>query len=207
MNIIPVSGPIAGKILEAIQQRTFTEHGKKPSFEETPDAKKNFILIGGTHENTAATFDTFNDNHPGAGIVIFSDSPRILPRIPADRMIFVGTRNWDPGSFHAVRERNIKHYSMHAITQESIQDICDTVMENAKNYPELYVSVDLSVLDPAFAPGASQEPGGLTARELLYFLHRLRLLKNFSAADITGIPPGASSQIVQLAAKIAAELC
>ena len=38
----------------------------------------------------------------------------------------------------------------------------------------LYVSIDLDVLDPAFAPGVSHpEPGGLTARELVDLLHGL----------------------------------
>lgn len=39
----------------------------------------------------------------------------------------------------------------------------------------LYVSLDLDALDPAFAPGVSHhEPGGLTVRELLSVLHRIR---------------------------------
>jgi arginase family enzyme len=39
----------------------------------------------------------------------------------------------------------------------------------------LYVSIDLDVLDPAFAPGVSHhEPGGLTTRELIACLQDLR---------------------------------
>lgn len=39
----------------------------------------------------------------------------------------------------------------------------------------LYVSLDLDALDPAFAPGVSHhEPGGLTVREVLSVLHRIR---------------------------------
>jgi arginase len=38
----------------------------------------------------------------------------------------------------------------------------------------LYVSVDLDVLDPAYAPGVSHwEPGGLTTRELLTMLQAI----------------------------------
>ena len=38
----------------------------------------------------------------------------------------------------------------------------------------LYVSLDLDVLDPAFAPGVSHhEPGGMSTRELLKVLHNL----------------------------------
>jgi agmatinase len=40
--------------------------------------------------------------------------------------------------------------------------------------PPLYLSLDLDVLDPAFAPGISHfEPGGLATREVLQILHAL----------------------------------
>ena len=39
----------------------------------------------------------------------------------------------------------------------------------------LYVSLDLDALDPAFAPGVSHhEPGGLSVRDLLNVLHRIK---------------------------------
>ena len=39
----------------------------------------------------------------------------------------------------------------------------------------VYVSLDLDVLDPAFAPGVSHpEPGGLSTREVIGFLQRLK---------------------------------
>ena len=37
----------------------------------------------------------------------------------------------------------------------------------------VYVSIDLDVLDPAFAPGTGPNPGGLTSRELLYLVRKL----------------------------------
>ncbi len=199
MNLISVPGPIAGRIIEEINQNKPNEQGRMPKFEQVKEAKTNFIMVGGSFDTTVATFDTFSDNHPGAGIIHFTATPKIMGNIPFDRMIFVGTRN-------NLRDTKVKQYSMHAIMQEGIQDICDAVMEASKDYPALYISVDLGVLDPAFAPGVSVEHGGLSARELLYFLHRLRLLKNFSAADITGILPGANNQVTQLAAKLISEL-
>ncbi len=206
MKLITVPGPVAEKILEALQQRTTTEHGRTPIVEQVPDAREHFIMIGGTPATTEATFDTFTDAHPGAGIVRFSATPRLVSQIPPDWQLFVGSRVWSRDVQSGPRSTSIRTYPMHVIAQEGIKDICDTVMESAKDFPALYVSIDLSVLDPAFAPGASAEPGGLTTRELLYFLHRLKLLKNFSAADIVGVPPAASSELIQLAAKIIAEL-
>jgi agmatinase len=42
----------------------------------------------------------------------------------------------------------------------------------------VYVSLDIDVLDPAFAPGTgTPEPGGLTSRELIHFLRELHRLE------------------------------
>jgi len=44
----------------------------------------------------------------------------------------------------------------------------------------LYISLDLDVLDPAYAPGVSHhEPGGLSTRELIHIIHRIK-------ADVVG---------------------
>jgi agmatinase len=53
----------------------------------------------------------------------------------------------------------------------------------------VYVSVDIDVLDPAFAPGTgTPESGGLTARELLMMLRATRTL-NVVGADIVEVAP------------------
>jgi len=51
----------------------------------------------------------------------------------------------------------------------------------------VYVSVDIDVLDPAFAPGTgTPEAGGLTSRELLAML---RAVDNLAGADIVEVSP------------------
>ena len=53
----------------------------------------------------------------------------------------------------------------------------------------VYVSVDIDVLDPAFAPGTgTPEAGGLTSRELLSVLRSLSRL-NLVGADIVEVAP------------------
>lgn len=42
----------------------------------------------------------------------------------------------------------------------------------------IYISIDMDVLDPAFAPGVSSPvPGGLNSNELIYLLKKLSGLK------------------------------
>lgn len=53
----------------------------------------------------------------------------------------------------------------------------------------MYISVDIDVLDPAFAPGTgTPEPGGLQTRELLHMLRGLADL-NLVGADIVEVAP------------------
>jgi len=67
----------------------------------------------------------------------------------------------------------------------------------------VYLSLDLDVLDPAFAPGISHpEPGGLTTRELLSLLQALpagRLV----GADVVELNPG--NDLRDLTARVAAK--
>ncbi|MFO8133334.1 MAG: agmatinase [Thermoplasmatota archaeon] len=56
----------------------------------------------------------------------------------------------------------------------------------------LYVSIDIDVLDPAYAPGVgTPEPGGCTTRELISAIHRLRPLRHrLISCDIMEVTPG-----------------
>ena len=92
---------------------------------------------------------------------------------------------------------------------ESIQDVSDAVMVVAKNFKSLYLSIDIDVLDPAFAPGTGYiEPGGFTSRELIYFIHILKRINNLKAADIVEVNPDKDINDIttKMAAKLAVEL-
>ena len=67
----------------------------------------------------------------------------------------------------------------------------------------LYVSIDLDVLDPAFAPGVSHhEPGGLSVRQVLQLLQELR--GPVVGADIVELNP--HRDLVGCTAMVAAKL-
>jgi arginase family enzyme len=71
----------------------------------------------------------------------------------------------------------------------------------------LYLSVDLDVLDPAYAPGVSHhEPGGVTSRDLLELIKRIPA--EIVGADIVEYNPERDSRGVtaSLAAKLTKEL-
>ena len=54
----------------------------------------------------------------------------------------------------------------------------------------VYVSIDIDVLDPAFAPGTgTPEAGGMTSRELLAVLRAAAPGSTSSGADIVEVSP------------------
>lgn len=81
-----------------------------------------------------------------------------------------------------------------------IEAAADTVRRRVDDLP-VYLSVDIDVLDPAFAPGTgTPESGGLTARELLRLLRKLTGL-NIVGADLVEVAPAYDhAEITSLAA-------
>jgi len=54
----------------------------------------------------------------------------------------------------------------------------------------LYVSVDIDVLDPGFAPGTgTPEPGGMTPADLLQAVRMLATTANVVALDVVEVSP------------------
>lgn len=68
------------------------------------------------------------------------------------------------------------------------QGIVDRIHERVRERP-VYVSVDIDVLDPAFAPGTgTPEAGGMTSRELLAVLRAFGQM-NLIGADVVEVAP------------------
>ena len=72
---------------------------------------------------------------------------------------------------------------------ENPSESCEVLMEFASG-KELYVSIDIDVIDPAFAPATGyKEPGGFSSREFLYLIKRINKMKNLRAVDLVEINP------------------
>ncbi len=105
---------------------------------------------------------------------------------PAESILLVGVRNSYKDEISFLSEKKIKMISMNQLLGD-LQDTCDAIMEFS-NAKELYVSIDIDVVDPAFAPATGYlEPGGLTSRQFIYLIQRINKIKNLKAVDIVEI--------------------
>ena len=126
---------------------------------------------------------------------------------PCENILLVGMRNAWKDETIFLKKNKIKTISINQL-QEDLQEICDIIMEFS-NGKELYVSIDIDVIYPAFAPATGyQEPGGLTSREFIYIIQRINKIKNLKAVDIVEINPEKDKKgsTIKLGAKILSEL-
>ena len=126
---------------------------------------------------------------------------------PAKNILLVGVRNIWQDEIKFLKEKAIRMISMNQFL-DNLQDTCDIIMEFS-NGKELYVSIDIDVIDPAFAPGTGYpESGGLTTRQFIYLIQRINKIKNLRGIDIVEINPNKDegNKTVKLGAKILSEL-
>jgi len=124
------------------------------------------------------------------------------------KIILISTRKMCPNELEFIKENKITLISME-ILQEDLHGVCDLVMERAREAGGFYISIDIDSVDPAYAPGvACPEVGGMSSRDLIYFIKRLSLLDNFRGADIVEINPDkdVNNITVKLGAKLLSEM-
>ena len=126
---------------------------------------------------------------------------------PAENVLVVGLRNSWKTETAFLKEKGIRQININSVI-EDIDNIADTIMEFA-SHKELYVSLDIDVVDPAFAPATDcPVAGGLTSRQMIYLIQRINKIKTLRAVDIVEINPDkdVNGMTVQLGSKILSEL-
>ena len=168
---------------------------------ELKKQNKQLIILGGEHLITLASYLSFPKE---TGYVVFdahydlreqyADTKlshaaylrRIVEKRGAENIVHVGARAFVKEELAFLKENNIATISDKNIRNgDGIKQLKDTV----STFDSLYVSVDLDVLDPAFAPGVGNpEAVGISSRELYDLIISLQN-KKIIAADIVELNP------------------
>jgi formimidoylglutamase len=157
------------------------------------------IVLGGDHSilwpDAAAIADVYgagkvgvvhfdshvdcNQDHFGHLVTHGTPIRRLIEdeHIPARNFIQVGLRGYVPDQelLAWMRAKGMRSHFMAEVERSGLDRVVERAIAEALDGPEyLYVSVDIDVLDPAYAPGTgTPEPGGLTTRELFPIVRRL----------------------------------
>jgi agmatinase len=113
--------------------------------------------------------------------------------IPGDRFLQLGLRGYWPGEEDQkwMRENNLKHYMMQEFWERGPMPVIDDVIAEARRRaPKAYISIDIDVLDPGFAPATgTPEPGGFAPIDLLRIVRRLSLELDVVGFDVMEVAP------------------
>jgi agmatinase len=142
-------------------------------------------------------FDAHADNAPTLyGVTLSHGTPmrRLVEdgSLRGDHILQVGLRGYwpDPEDFEWARQQGFRWFLMEEITERGMQAVMDDVVAQAKTWEHLFISFDIDVCDPAFAPGTgTPEPGGITAREALRAVRRLAWEVGFDGMEVVEVSP------------------
>ncbi len=105
----------------------------------------------------------------------------------------VGLRGyWPPPDVFAwMRKQDMHWHLMDEVWERGSRAVVtDAIARAVDGCRALYLSVDIDVLDPGFAPGTgTPEPGGMTPADLLRAVRRIALDAPLVAADIVEVAP------------------
>ena len=124
------------------------------------------------------------------------------------RVVLVGVRNLSKEDREFLKEHRVSLIGMDVL-QEDLDEVCDMIMERARGCKGFYVSVDVGCVDPSCAPGVNGvDVGGLSSREMIYLVKRLRKLDNFRGGDIVEVNPekDVNGMTVGLASRLLGEM-
>jgi agmatinase len=107
------------------------------------------------------------------------------------RYVQIGLRGYWPGEaeFAWQAERGITSLFMHDVRRLGIDEVVRLALDAVGAGP-VFLSVDVDVLDPAFAPGTgTPEPGGLTTGDLLRACRTIAAAVDLVGADVVEVCP------------------
>lgn len=179
-------------------------------------------ILGGEHAITYATFGAFpagtgllvfdahfdlRDEYDGLRLMHATYLRRLIDERPDLRVVHVGGRAGAREEWEFADRPNVALVT----ADEAIgaPDLATRVARLTREIDDLYVTIDLDGLDPAYAPGvANPEPGGLSSRELVSCLQAIdgACVRGFDIVELCPAydPSGIGAAA---AARFLAELC
>lgn len=182
------------------------------------------LFLGGDHSVTIPLTSAFNRSIDGPFGVLHIDShPDLadmfdghhwshacterraleLPGLSHHHLVFVGLRSFMREEWDFLNEHNeITYHTARTCHLRGVSAIAEDVVEKLRDVQAVYVTLDIDVLDPAFAPGTgTPEGGGLTTRDLLELVRLVIRELPVRAMDIVEVsPPLDHSDITSFAA-------
>ena len=177
------------------------------------------VLLGGEHTLTYFAPQPFEDlfvvqldahrdlrdEYLGDKLCHATVMRRVLDHLPPERLLQVGIRSCSKEEAEFAREAKILTYSSEQLIDDAPRII--TEVRKLVGKARVYLTIDLDILDPAFAPGvATPEPGGPSTVEILRLVREFGKLNIWAFDVVELVPPHDDGTTAFVAAKIIYEL-
>ena len=176
------------------------------------ESVENWFLLGGDHSVTYSAIKAFREKYGKVGIIQFdahhdlrnikdggptNGTPfrRLLEDgiISGNDLVQIGIRDFtNARAYHEYAiEKGVTVYTMKDVRDKGLIEILEVEMEKMTSLVDyIYLSVDMDVLDQAFAPGCPAiGPGGMDSTTLLEGIHFAAQNDMVKAMDIVEIDP------------------
>ena len=177
------------------------------------------ISLGGDHMVTGPIVAALAAIHGPLNILHFDAHPDLYDDYEGDPLSHASpfARIMEAGDARRLVQIGIRTMNAHCRAQAErfgveVIEMRDFVADRVP-MPEtpLYISIDLDGFDPAFAPAvAHHEPGGLSVREVLQVLHRVRgpivgadIVELYPPRDVNGVTATLAAKLVKELAALA----
>lgn len=170
------------------------------------------IFIGGDHSVTIPLAHAYGNYYKGKkiGVIHFDSHPDLcdeydghkwshacsLRRMVEDvvtpgNLAQVGIRSYESEEITFYKQNpDILLIRAYDVFVDGWKNACEKLKKKFEDYDAVYISLDIDVLDPAFAPGTgTPDAGGLTTRELLEIVKFLMKELPIAAMDIVEVSP------------------
>jgi agmatinase len=173
------------------------------------------IVLGGDHSITYPVIKAFAAKFPNLGIMHFDAHPDLYDELEGNRFSHACpfARVMEEKLARRMVQAGIRTMSGHQREQARRFGVESLEMKDLARWPKLefsgpvYVSFDIDVFDPAFAPGVSHwEPGGMSVRQALDVLQSLQ--GRIVGADVVEYNPARdpSGRSAMVCAKVLKEI-
>ena len=196
-----------------VVQSNIEETNKNIEEKASQTLDKKPIFLGGDHSITFPLFKAFAKKHKNPCLLIFDAhvdmSNDFLPPTHEDfNKTLIEQKILSPENLMIVGARNIYDIEKEYIQEKKLQILEKPDLEKIKEFvkdKDVYLSIDIDVLDPIEAPGTGYcEPNGLKINDLLKLLREIKP----KAIDIMEINPkkDVNNMTSKLGAKLIVEL-
>jgi len=164
------------------------------------------VTIGGEHTITSGIMKGLGDRASRTAIVSFDAHldlrneflglklshttfmRRINEEVKPAKIIEVGTRAVCKEELDYAKNAGIEFLTAQQIRKKGHEHIAKQLKENLSKYESIYLSIDMDVLDPAYAPAVQNpEPEGIETYALLDILHNIcdKRVIGFDIVEVT----------------------